>query len=554
MTFIKKYHFIIFFSAWTLLNFFQAANTVLLNDETYYWVYSNFLDWGYFDHPPMIAILIKAGFFLFQNELGVRLFIVLLNTLTLLIIYRLLPRKNDLLFYAIACSIALLQLGGFIAVPDIPLIFFVALFFLIYKHFLETASLKNTILLGVVMSLMLYSKYHSVLIIIFTLISNPALLTKTRAYMAVLIAIVLFTPHLVWQYQHGFPSVQYHLFERNESSYDISYTLVYLAGQILLAGPLMGWLFLWSAFKYKPPDLFQRTLQYCFAGIYIFFLLTTYKGRVEANWTVPALVPLIILAHQYIDDKKKWQRILYYSVPLSLLLIISVRIYLMSDSKPIKAINTNEFEQNETWASQIKKVSGELPVVFINSYQKASKYWFYSGIKAFSLSTPNYRKNNYNFWPIEKFLQGKPVYAISTYDPGFFTDSITTTAGTLWGKRIDSFFSYSGLQFKLNGKIRVDQQKNIVADISINDGSQTGWSPDLRKFGILSLQIFQKDQLIKSFDLFTIHIDNMQKTFSVKTFSPALLPQGKYLARLSISSAIPDFPSLNSTNLELVIK
>ncbi len=97
-------------------------------------------------------------------------------------------------------------------------------------------------------------------------------------------------------------------------------------------------------------------------------------------------------------------------------------------------------------------------------------------------------------------------------------------------------------------------KKKIVADISINDGSQTGWSPDLRKFGILSLQIFQKDQLIKSFDLFTMHIDNIQKTFSVKTFSPALLPSGKYLARLSISSAIPDFPSLNSTNLELVIE
>ena len=551
MTFIKKYHFLIFFSAWTLLNFFQAANTVLLNDEAYYWVYSNFLDWGYFDHPPMIALLIKAGYFLFHNEFGVRLFIGLLNTLTLLIIYHLLPRKKEMLFYAIVCSIALLQLGGFIAVPDIPLIFFVALFFFVYKKFIEAASLKNTILLGLVMSLMLYSKYHSILIIIFTLISNPALLIKARAYLAVLIAIVLFIPHLVWQYQHGFPSVQYHLFERNEASYNISYTLGYLAGQILLAGPLMGWLFIWSAFKYKPKDIFQRSLQYCLAGIYIFFLITTYKGRVEANWTVPAIIPLIILAHQYTADKKKWQRILYYSVPVSLLLITSVRIYLMSDSKPIRAINTNEFEQNKTWANQIKTFSGELPVVFINSYQKASKYWFYSGINAFSLNTPIYRRNNYNFWPIEKSLQGKPVYAISTYDPIFFTDSIKTTAGILRGKRIDSFFSYSGLQLKLNGKLGLDpQKKSIVADISLNDRSKTAWIPD----GILGLQIFQKDQLIKSFDLFTLNTDNIQKTFSVKTSAPALLPPGKYLARLSISSGIPNYPSLNSTNLELVIE
>lgn len=128
MIFIKKYHLLIFFSLWTLINFFQAANTVLLNDEAYYWVYSNFLDWGYFDHPPMIAALIKAGYFLFRNELGVRFFVVILNSLTLLIIYNLLPRKNDLLFYAIACSVAVIQFGGFIAVPDIPLVFFAALF------------------------------------------------------------------------------------------------------------------------------------------------------------------------------------------------------------------------------------------------------------------------------------------------------------------------------------------------------------------------------------------------------------------------------------------
>src|SRR5437764_5037125 len=118
MLFIRKHHLFLFLSIWTLVNFFQAANTVLLNDEAYYWVYSNFLDWGYFDHPPMIAVLIKAGYFLFKNELGVRFFMVILNTLTLLIIYKLLPRKNDVLFYAIACSIALIQLGGFIAAPD----------------------------------------------------------------------------------------------------------------------------------------------------------------------------------------------------------------------------------------------------------------------------------------------------------------------------------------------------------------------------------------------------------------------------------------------------
>jgi 4-amino-4-deoxy-L-arabinose transferase-like glycosyltransferase len=146
--FIQRHHLKLFFFGWLLLQVIQAYSTELLDDEAYYWVYSKFPEWGYFDHPPMIAILIKAGTFLFPGELGVRFFIVILNTLTLYIIYRLLEKKNDRLFYLIACSMAVLQIGGFLAVPDIPLTFFAALFFLLYKNFLRNSSYINGLLLG----------------------------------------------------------------------------------------------------------------------------------------------------------------------------------------------------------------------------------------------------------------------------------------------------------------------------------------------------------------------------------------------------------------------
>ena len=44
-------------------------------DESYYWMYSQFMDWGYFDHPPMVALFIKMGTYIFGNTaLGVRFF------------------------------------------------------------------------------------------------------------------------------------------------------------------------------------------------------------------------------------------------------------------------------------------------------------------------------------------------------------------------------------------------------------------------------------------------------------------------------------------------
>ena len=51
---------VIFYGMWIILGVFQAALTELQDDEAYYWVFSKYPEWGYFDHPPLIAILIKG--------------------------------------------------------------------------------------------------------------------------------------------------------------------------------------------------------------------------------------------------------------------------------------------------------------------------------------------------------------------------------------------------------------------------------------------------------------------------------------------------------------
>jgi 4-amino-4-deoxy-L-arabinose transferase-like glycosyltransferase len=226
--FFRQHPRLLFYTAWLVLGLIQSGLTELQDDEAYYWVYSKYLDTGYFDHPPMIAVLVKMGYAIFPNELGIRLFPLLLNVLTLMIIEKLMTYKNDLLFYAIALSIAALQLAGFIAVPDIPLIFFTALFFLCYKKFAEKQSLINSLLLTVSIALLFYTKYHAVLIVLFTLLSNLKLFTKPQLYLAGFIALVLFAPHLYWQWEHNWISFRYHLFKSNVTPYKFSYTTEYL--------------------------------------------------------------------------------------------------------------------------------------------------------------------------------------------------------------------------------------------------------------------------------------------------------------------------------------
>ena len=51
------YQFLLFLGLFFVINLLQSTYTGLLEDEAYYWVWSENLAWGYFDHPPMVAFL-----------------------------------------------------------------------------------------------------------------------------------------------------------------------------------------------------------------------------------------------------------------------------------------------------------------------------------------------------------------------------------------------------------------------------------------------------------------------------------------------------------------
>ena len=405
---LPKYHRAIFYGVWLLIGMVQASATELLDDEAYYWVFSQFLDWGYFDHPPATAVLIKMGSALFGSELGVRFFMVLLNTATVAICEQLIQKKDALLFYAICLSLAVLQIGGFLAVPDNPLMFFTALFFLSYRQFVQKQNLTQTFLFSFVIAGLLYSKYHAVLIIFFTLLSNLSLLKRWPIYLAGAIALILFVPHLWWQYHHNWISFRYHLFESNVNPYKISYTTDYLLGQILIAGPLAGFIFWNAVAQYRTATDTERALKFTGIGIFIFFFISSFKGKVEANWTAPAIIPIIVLSHQYLLKRRGARRWVYNLLIPTLLLVAFVRVVIAFDVLPLKAVK-QRFHQYKAWPQQLKQKTGNLPVVVSSSYQKASKYWFYSGQRTYSLNEYNRRRSNYNFWPLEDSVLGKPV-------------------------------------------------------------------------------------------------------------------------------------------------
>lgn len=553
---LLRNHRLVFYVGWALLSFIQAANTELFDDEAYYWVYSRFIDWGYFDHPPMIAAMIKAGYAIFQNEVGVRLFVLILNTATIFFVHQLTYKKDDLLFYAVAASVAVAQVGGFIAVPDTPLLFFVVLFFWLYQRFLQNNNITNATLLGICMACMLYSKYHGVLVIIFVLLSNLKLFVNKYTYVAALVCLVLFAPHLYWQYRHNFPSIQYHLFERNAANYRFAFTIEYLVAQIAFAGPVIGWFLLWAAFRYRPYSYPERAMQFTLAGTYIVFLLSTYKGRVEANWTVAAFIPLMVLSHRYLVKNYRVQKWIYRSVPITILVVLAVRLYIMSWFPPIPWIKRNEFHGNRKWTTEMHKKAGNLPVVFIDTYQKASKYWFYSGMPAFSLNSPYYRRNNFNMWPVEDSLMGKTVYMDVPDNNGYFRRLFKPHGWPFPQDGIQqNFYSFSRVLFT---EIKCATVKRGVVKVNSKVSVPGNYLP-----------LFQQPAYCQTPVWLVLYEDGDVKTlinsgatvqkltgvsFELTISIPRDVAAGTYSARLCIGSMLPGFPSINSTEFELCVE
>ena len=553
MSFLQRNHRLIFYTAWIVLGLLQSALTSLLDDEAYYWVYSHYLDWGYYDHPPLIAVLVKAGYAIFPNELGVRLFPLILNVLTLLIIEKLLNKKNPWLFYAIALSIAFLQLAGFIAVPDTPLIFCTALFFLCYQKFTQRPDWVNIVLLGIPMALLLYSKYHAVLVILFTLLSDMRLFRKYQLWVAGFIALLCFGPHLWWQYQHDWVSFKYHLFENNVTKYKVSYTTGYVLGQLLMAGPIAGIILVPAALLYRSENKTEKALRYTLVGMYVFFLLSSFRGRVEPNWTSPLMVPLFVLSHQYLAEKTRWQTLLYKLLPVTLILVLFARIVMIKDILPVTAIQ-QRFHHWKDWPAEMKERTRGLPVVFSNSYQRASQYWFNTGQMAYSQNLYRGRRNNFNFWPVEDSLLGKPVYYVDNFGMNRFPDSLKTSFGWL-GYRYDSAFLSLA-------KINIDPAEKKIflkEDDSITITATTSMPAHYHDF--ISRRPGQAVKLVVAFFDKQGWLKDDEKPISLgqllqNPFQFAVrpgLPKGKYDMQLGL--AVSDyFPTQNSAKIRLVVE
>ena len=110
------------------LRLVAAAWTPLTFDEAYYWMWSKHLAGGYYDHPPMVAYVIRAGTIIAgDTELGVRLVSILLALPMSFAVYQsagiLFGGRRVAATAAILLNVTLMAaVGTLIVTPDAPLL------------------------------------------------------------------------------------------------------------------------------------------------------------------------------------------------------------------------------------------------------------------------------------------------------------------------------------------------------------------------------------------------------------------------------------------------
>lgn len=410
----KKNVLAFFISIFFLLNFLQAAFTGLHADEAYYWVYSQFLDWGYFDHPPMVALFIKTGESLFHHPLALRLMTILSSSLSVFLLWQIVKKYqvNIWHFIVLVSGVLIFHVYAFITTPDVPLLLFSVLFLYMYQRYLEEDKLKWALILGVICAALMLSKYHGILLIIFTLLSNLKLFTRKSFYLTIIVGITLCLPHLYWQYLNDYPSFYYHLIDRSAKPYQLNNTFMYLVGQPLMMGPLVGWIFFYYGFKVKTVnDKFLGALKFVSWGVLIFFFISTFKGSVQAQWPLIEFIALFILACVYTLQKPTHLLKFKWLFAINLFLILFARLAITGVITPLNKIAfVRKFQNYELWAKEIQAIAKENNVVFLDAFQEPSFYNYYThSLKGVAYNSINYRQTQYDLWPLEDSLQNHKV-------------------------------------------------------------------------------------------------------------------------------------------------
>ena len=304
------------------LRLVAAAYTPITFDEAYYWMWSKNLAGGYYDHPPMVALVIRLGTLIAgDTELGVRLVSILLALPMSWAVYRsaaiLFGGRRVAATATILLNVTLMAaVGTMIVTPDAPLL--VASSFVLFSlaKVLETGRGAWWLAVGLACGAALLSKYTALFFgpaILIWLVAVPKLrrwLLSPWLYLGGLVALVMFAPVILWNAEHQWVSFIKQLGRARIEDFKPAFIAELIPTQAAFATPLVGILGamgLYALFKRRAGAMPARVLVgVLFWTIVAYFVWHSLHARVEANWFGP-VYPAFAVAAAYAAHLVQWE-------------------------------------------------------------------------------------------------------------------------------------------------------------------------------------------------------------------------------------------------------
>ncbi len=326
----------------------MAAVLPLSADEAYYWLWSQHPAWGYFDHPPMIAWLIRAGtWVLGDTPLGVRLAGVVLSLPATWLVWRaaaLILKDEDraalaALFFNLTIMVSAELLA---ATPDMPSTVTACAFVYGLAQVQASGNGKWWLAVGVAAGLGLLSKFSALFLgagaLIWLVADRDArpgadALNKTKwlttawPYLGAALALLIWAPALIWQSQHHWETFAFQFGRVGTGHFTLRFLGEFLAAQFGMASPLIFVLMgigLWRATKRDSNQLMLALLVWTALG---YFLQHSLHDRVQGNWPCFIYPALAILAAGAVSGTGALRKVSMIAAPSAAVLLLALYVH-----------------------------------------------------------------------------------------------------------------------------------------------------------------------------------------------------------------------------------
>ncbi len=347
---------IILVTAFTLYRLMIMGQTGLGDSESYYWTWSRHMALSYYDHPPLVAWLIRlstaiGGDTPFWTRLPSAIIFVGVCWLIYKTAYEIFESRETGFWALLLFNVTpLFAFGALQMVPDIP----AAFFWMVFVNLAAKAVREDKPLLwypaGLAIGVGLLGKYMLAPLVPSTLLMlgfHPALrhhLKKPHIYLGGVLGLAAFAPVIAWNVINGFPSFKFHLVDRNvEAHFGWNHCGQFLGGQGLYMSPLI-WLGLcYAAYRagrslFAGRDMRFVTLFWLGAPPLVFFYyIGLWSHTSEPHWAAFGYLTLYIAWGHYLATRKEqWKKFSYAAIGLSAALVATFYIHVFYPILPLK--------------------------------------------------------------------------------------------------------------------------------------------------------------------------------------------------------------------------